>query len=213
MLAQATCCLMAASLRLLRLDAPPTTPPRDLLRDLQRGEHAAQRWLVTRFRALIERTLVRITGDFGALDDQVQEVLARVFRRVHDIEAEAALPSFVRSVAVLVAREAIRKRRRHRWLSFRAEEHLPEVVCADDPDAREGVAGFYAALRKLDPDDRIAFVLRAVEGLELKEVADACGVSLATAKRRIARGERAFVECCRADEVLSVWLEKGGRWS
>jgi RNA polymerase sigma-70 factor (ECF subfamily) len=36
---------------------------------------------------------------------------------------------------------------------------------------------------------RIAWTLRMVEGLELAEVASACGCSLATAKRRIAAAE------------------------
>lgn len=210
---------MSASLRLARLDALPDTTasdrkaPPDVLRGLHDRDPGAQRWLVTSFRRLIERTLLRITGDFGALDDQTQEVFARVFRRMHDVVSEAALPSFIRSVAVLVAREALRKRRRHRWLTFRADAEVPEITCVDDPEAREGLRSFYALLTKLDADDRIAFVLRAVEGLELKDVAEACGVSVATAKRRIARAEAAFVAHCRSDEVLSVWLERGGRWT
>ena len=41
------------------------------------------------------------------------------------------------------------------------------------------------ALDKLSTNDRVAWMLRHVEGLSLEEVAQECGCSLAAAKRRI----------------------------
>ena len=47
----------------------------------------------------------------------------------------------------------------------------------------------YAVLESMDPEERIALVLRRVEGLELSEVADRMGLSLATVKRRLTKAE------------------------
>ena len=61
-------------------------------------------------------------------------------------------------------------------------------------------------------DQRIPFALRYVQGLELTAVADACGVSLATVKRRLARAEGRFVIMARRHPALKEWVEEGGRW-
>jgi RNA polymerase sigma-70 factor (ECF subfamily) len=46
-----------------------------------------------------------------------------------------------------------------------------------------------AALARIDDRERIAWMLRHVEGLALEEVAEACSCSLATVKRRISAAE------------------------
>ena len=183
------------------------------LDDLKAGRPTAQRWLFEHHAPRVERILFRVLGDTRGLEDLLQEVFARVFTRVADVREPEALKPFVTSVTVFVAREAIRKRRRHRWLSFFAGDELPEPPIGDDGEAREALHAFYRAVGALDPDSRVAFTLRIVEGLELTEIAAACGVSLATIKRRIQRAEATFVARCRNDELLSTWLAEGDRWT
>ena len=63
-------------------------------------------------------------------------------------------------------------------------------------------------LDRLPDDDRIAFALRFLEGLELTEVAAACQVSLATIKRRLARAEERFRREAAREPALGRWLEE-----
>jgi RNA polymerase sigma-70 factor (ECF subfamily) len=58
-----------------------------------------------------------------------------------------------------------------------------------NPDQRAELALVDRALEAVSANVRIAWMLRMVEGLELTEVASACGCSLATAKRRIAAAD------------------------
>lgn len=69
----------------------------------------------------------------------------------------------------------------------------------------------YALLARLDPDDCVAFVLRRIDRRELGEVAELCGVSLATIKRRIARAERAFIAMAEEDPFLRERLDRRDR--
>jgi RNA polymerase sigma-70 factor, ECF subfamily len=210
---------MSAHLRLVRKPEPPARPPEaepgraDLLRGLHARAPSAERRLLDDHATRVERILFRILGDARLIEDLVQDVFARVFARVDDVREPEALKPFITSVTVFVAREAIRKKRRHRFLAFFASDELPEIPISGDPEAREGVRAFYRAIATLDPDDRVAFTLRIVEGQELTEVAAACNVSLATVKRRVQRAEAAFVERCKRDEVLSTWLAEGDRWA
>lgn len=210
---------MSAHLRVVRkprspdppVDAQPTSS--EVLRGLHARNPAAERRLLDAYAGLVERMLFRLLGDIRTLEDLVQDVFARVFSRIDDVREPASLKPFITSVTVFVAREAIRKKRRHRWLAFLASDELPEISASVDPEARQGVRAFYSALETLDPDERLAFTLRFVEGQELAEVAAACNVSVATVKRRLHRAEIAFVERCKKDEVLSTWLAEGDRWT
>lgn len=60
------------------------------------------------------------------------------------------------------------------------------------PEVRADLARLDDALGRLPVAPRLAWVLRYVEGCELKELADQCGCSLATAKRRIAQADVAL---------------------
>jgi RNA polymerase sigma-70 factor (ECF subfamily) len=193
--------------------ADPGPPSADLLRDLRARRPAAERWLVETHARRVERLLFRILGDMRLIEDGCQEVFARVFARIDDVREPEALKPFVTAVTVFVAREAIRRRRRHRWLSFFASDELPDMPAGADPEARQGVLAFYRVLDGFDAEERVAFTLRFVEGLELTAVAAACGVSLATIKRKLQRAEAVFVARCKRDEVLSAWLEEGDRWA
>jgi RNA polymerase sigma-70 factor (ECF subfamily) len=70
----------------------------------------------------------------------------------------------------------------------------------------------YRVLGGLNTDQRIAFALRFIAGMELTEVAASCGVSLATIKRRLGRAQSAFTSAARREPSLVEWLaEQGAR--
>ena len=179
------------------------------------GERApwAERLLVQRYAAVVERILSRILGSTAELDDLAQEVFVRVFDRVALLRDPQALGGFVSSITVFVAREAIRAKRRRWWLSLFAADQPPEVELSGvDPVAREAVRAFYEVVGKLPDDERIAFCLRYVEGMELSEIAAACETSLSTLKRRLRDAERRFSRLAGTRAELSDLMREGSRW-
>jgi RNA polymerase sigma-70 factor (ECF subfamily) len=67
-------------------------------------------------------------------------------------------------------------------------------------------------LDALPPDERLAFVLRFVDGMKLREVARICGVSLSTVKRTLLRAEKRFLAVTRRDPLLAERLRASRRW-
>jgi RNA polymerase sigma-70 factor (ECF subfamily) len=63
---------------------------------------------------------------------------------------------------------------------------------AAPPDAAVLLKETYGILDQLPPDERIAFLLRRVEGLTVGEIADRMDVSLSTTKRRLSAAEGRF---------------------
>lgn len=192
--------------------------PRVLTADeMVRGLKAAQPWaeraLVAAETAHVERMLTRMLGLSADLDDLMQEVFIRAFARIAELREPKSLRAWLCSIAVFVAREAIRRKRRRRWLVFLpAEEHPEPSADGASIEARTALRVFYEVLDGFPADERIAFTLRFVEGMELGEVADACQVSLATIKRRLKRASDDFYLRGRARAELEDWFEEGCRW-
>jgi RNA polymerase sigma-70 factor (ECF subfamily) len=185
----------------------------DLVRALCEGDALAERTLLDRYGAHVDRILTRILGEHPDLDDLALEVFVRAFERIADLREPGALRSWLTGIAVFVAREAIRRKRRRRWLVFLPIEDAADLeVPASIPEARAALRAVYEVIGRLDADVGIAFALRFVEGMELTEIAAACDVSLATVKRRIKRAEAEFSARGRAHEALAGWFEEGTRW-
>lgn len=184
-----------------------------LVHALRAGEPWAERAFLEGETPHVERILTRILGWHSELDDLTQEVFSRAFARMQELREPEALRGWLSSIAVFVAREAIRKRRRRRWLIFLPPQETPELPAAPvSPEARAALRTFYDVLSSMDADARIAFSLRCVAGMELSEIAEVCEVSLATIKRRIKRAADDFYARGRARPELVDWFEEGTRW-
>ncbi len=183
-----------------------------LVSALVRGDPAARAELFDRHAPHAQRVLARVLGHDAELADLLHEVFARALAQIESLEDPAALKWWLTTIAVFTAREHIRRRMRGRWLRFFASEDLPDLpVTGADEEVRESLRRTYAVLDRLSVDDRIAFSLRFIEGLDFAEVAAACGVSLNTIKRRLARAEKRFVALARREPALHDWLERGTR--
>jgi len=181
---------------------------------LLEGHPAAKIELFDRYVRLVERILTRILGHDAELGDLVHEVFARSFSCIPSLSDPAALKGWLTAIAVITARDCIRRRARGRWLLFLDSQEVPDIESQEASDeVREALRVTYRLLDRLGADDRIAFVLRYIEELELKDVAAACDVSLNTIKRRLARSERRFSALAEREPALKPWLRGGLRWT
>ncbi|MEY2929378.1 MAG: hypothetical protein RL033_127 [Pseudomonadota bacterium] len=184
-----------------------------LVDGLKLRQAAAIHTFYERYSGRVLRILHRLLGNERELADVHHDVFARALHSIRGLKDPERLEAWLTSVAVFTARSTIQRRKRHRWLQFMAPEALPETAALPPSrEAGEALRATYGALEQLAVDERIAFVLRFIEGMELKEGAAACSVSLATFKRRLARAEGHFTELARVSPVLRDWLEGGSRW-
>ena len=170
--------------------------------------------LYDRHHEHVRRILVRVIGPGSHLGDLVQDVFVSAIDSIDRLQHPDSLRGWLGSIAVFRARAEIRARARHRWFPLFANDELPEADAEmSTPEIDEAVRTTYLVLEKLAADERIAFALRFIDGMELVEVAEACEVSLATIKRRLARAQAKFNNIARTYPVLHEWLERGDRWT
>ena len=163
-----------------------------LVRELLQGGPAATAELFDRYASLVQRVLARILG-YAEPEraDLLHEVFLRALERVGDLKRARSLRPWLLGITLFTAQEWIRRRRR-RGPVRPPEDGEARAAPQVNQEGREAVACFYDLVGRFPDEERTAFILRQLEGMSLQEVADACGVSLSTARRRIDRAEEQF---------------------
>jgi RNA polymerase sigma-70 factor, ECF subfamily len=169
-----------------------------------------------RYAPEVERLITHLIGLDRELADILQEVFVQALSSVHGLRDPAALKPWLFRIATHCARRTLRSRSRRSWLRFfvdsEEEKRNEPTASALDVEGAESVEAVYAVLRTMPANERIAFALRHIDGMELMEVAAACSVSLATIKRRLRRAEERFFKLAHSHPTLRVWVEESSRW-
>jgi RNA polymerase sigma-70 factor (ECF subfamily) len=196
----------AVSGRLLRLPLPESDA--QLVAAVRAGRADAREEIVRRCAGDVERILYRLLGPDPEIEDISHEVFVAAFVSLDHLREPQAFRSWIVSIAVRKARKLIARRKRWSFIRSVAPGELPDQAAAtSSAEVSDALRSTYRILAQLPVDDRIAFALRQVDGMELTAVAEATSVSLATAKRRIVRARRRFVQLARKNEILAPWLE------
>jgi len=152
------------------------------------GQVWAQREIWFRFSPMVYGLLRRALGPQHDHEDLTQEVFLRVFRQLHTLEKLGAIRSFVFSVAVRVVSEEVR---RFAWRRRITEQWPvspePRTCSPADFEAREMMTRVQHSLDSMRDRHRAVFILRFVEGMDLRDIAAGLGISRASVKRYLAK--------------------------
>ena len=170
-----------------------------LVRACQRGEAGALEELISATYADVYALSRRMLGDPDEAADATQEVFVRVMRSVLGFRGESAFGTWLHRITVNVCLTMLRKRSRAREAGLVAG-HTPFAMPDDEtalvtggpaPDdqaeAADLISRSEAALAKLPEDARTVVVLRDIEGLSTREVAELLGVTESVVKVRLHR--------------------------
>jgi RNA polymerase sigma-70 factor (ECF subfamily) len=138
----------------------------------------------------------RFTGGAAEAQDLTQEVFLRVFRTLKSFRsAEGSFGTWLSRVTRNLLIDHYRRTRQER-ITDPIEEQLPTLdlkgTVADQPDqalaGREASEVLQTALQKLSPELREAVILRDLQEMEYREIAQVLDIPEGTVKSRINRG-------------------------
>ncbi len=163
------------------------------------GDGEAFRSLVERHSRYVFNVAYRMTGSAQDAEDIVQEAFLKAYRQLSRFEARSDFRTWLHRIAVNCSIDLIRTRR-HREVGqdlsnledAGGAEPAPAGMAGPDrlmfsAEIRERVT---AGLAQLTIAERAAFTLRHVEGLPIREVAEALGLKTEAAKNSIFRAVR-----------------------
>ena len=182
----------------------------EIVEAIRTGQPLGGTALYDQHHAYVCSVLLRILGPDADLHDLIQEVFLAAIDSIERLKDPDAFRSWLASICVHQAYREIRRRTRSRWFFLTDDdETLERPAPVATPEVDEAVRATYRVLDKLPADERVAFALRFINEMELVEVADACQVSLATAKRRLARARKKFTTMARTYPELADWVLGG----
>jgi RNA polymerase sigma-70 factor (ECF subfamily) len=186
---------------------------RALVQALRSGHPGAAAAFYDQHAGHVYKILRSIVENESDVPDLLQEVFIRAIDKIGGLEDPALVRGWLASIAVYAARAHFRRAARRSRLSlFSPEQTRPMEAEPPSSDARFALREIYQVLDAMPADERMAFVLRIIDGMTLPDAAQACRTSLATFKRRLARAEKKFLEAVGRRPTLRQCLEDGTRW-
>jgi RNA polymerase sigma-70 factor (ECF subfamily) len=146
--------------------------------------------LVQRYERHVATIAARLLGrDDQDVDDVVQDVFWIAWRKIDSLTDMQRARGWLAVVTTRVVRRKL-KRRRFRQL-FHIDHPAAEVFAPGaSPEELATLKRVYAVLEQLPIGERLAWSLWYLEGEQQATIAEACGCSVATVKRRIESAHR-----------------------
>ncbi len=167
----------------------------ELVHRSQQGDLASFNCLVETYQTPLYNLALRMLGRSDAAEDATQEAFMHAFRALNSFHG-GSFRAWLFSILANACRDELRRRSR-RPASLDAleeEEALPEPATSprESPEqvvlSRELYGVIALGLEQMPAEQRLAIMLRDVQGFSYEEIAQITGAALGTVKTRLMRG-------------------------
>ncbi len=161
------------------------------------GDETAFRRLVERHSRTVFQLAFRMTGSEPDAEDIVQDTFLKAYRELRRFEARSSFGTWLHRIAINCSYDLLRKRPRQAAepLEADAEDRGPALAIEADGSTRPDRLAFSgevqrrvdAAMEQLSAAERMAFVLRHLEGRSIEEIGSLLGLQTSATKHSIFR--------------------------
>ena len=169
----------------------------DVLKLATGGNIAAFERIYRRFSGLVYNVALGITRNSADAEEVTQDVFMNIYRSLKNFQFRSAFKTWVYRIAVNTAINRYRKSARERKDTLDYEslpEGLMSTPAGDGELARSDDANrLNAFLKNLNPEYKACLILREIEGLSYREIADSLKIPLNTVRSRLKRSREALL--------------------
>ncbi len=157
------------------------------------------------YQRVLGRLAMSLLGSQADADEVVQETLLRAHRAMATYRGDGSPKAWLCGIARHVCAHVIETRQRGRVgaeLATQAFALVPgDAASREAFEVKKRARAIRAALEQLKPSEREALVLRYVADLSHREIAVACGIDEAAARKRISRALARMRTVLPAEEI------------
>ena len=179
----------------------PERASEELVERIRRGDADAFEQMAREVGPRLYRLALHLSGNRDEAEDLVQETLVRALPALKRFEGRARLSTYLVRALGNLWKNRLRTRSRSKivdWFRIGGDNDDDDTPNALDPpdhapsvqeslEAEDRAADVRRALSRLDPERRIALLLREVEELSYEEIAAITRVPVGTVRSRLAR--------------------------
>ncbi|MCF7955732.1 MAG: sigma-70 family RNA polymerase sigma factor [Phycisphaerae bacterium] len=188
-----------------------------LVRQCQNGDSAAMQRLIIKYQDRIYNVILKICSNKDDAAELTQETFVKFIEKIDTFKMQSAFYTWLFRIAVNLSLNFCKRR-------FKVKMHSIDTPSGPEGEkAREQLRSYFADEKEIDPfvaaqnrevgriivdalgrledKQRVAVVLRDIEGMAYAEIAESLDVGIGTVKSRISRGRESL------REILNTVLE------
>ena len=179
------------------IDDEAVMTDRDWVRSAQDGDEDAFAQLVRRHSGGLHRAVARILADDSEAWDVVQMAFLKAWQRLDRYDPRYRFSTWLYRIGTNLAIDLLRSRSSRERIHKTHTEHRLRLVGAGEgagsrADTNEADRILGQLVGVLTPQQRSAFVLREMQGLDTAEVAEVLGCSATTVRNHIFQARKAL---------------------
>ena len=159
-----------------------TTADIVLVQQVAKGDEAALRELIDRYRERLYRIAYGLLSDRAAADDAVQETFIRLWTRARRYNPRHTVAAWLYTICVRRCYDELRHRRRHREAVGRME--MP-FATAGNIDGEQILVFLQQVVATLPTKQRVVYQLREIECLDAESTAEALRMTVDQVKANL----------------------------
>ncbi|MEE2839963.1 MAG: RNA polymerase sigma factor [Acidobacteriota bacterium] len=191
----------------------------ELVKATLEGDSLAFEEIVERYKRLVFSIIYHYVGGRDLVEDLAQEVFLKVFLSLETFDMRGPLKPWISRITANTCLDELRRLRRQRVYTFtdlsaddesRIEEFFEQFTSTGiltENDVSDLFALFEKLLGRLNDKDKMAFVLREMEGLSYAEVAQAMRTTEVAVRIRISRSKKKLQK--NLEEILLTGKRMG----
>ena len=169
---------------------PQQSEDLQLVRRSQAGDTDAFGELVTKYRTKIFNMIYDIVGNENDAWDLAQESFLKAWRSIHRFQGRSSFYTWLYRITTNVTIDSLRRKCRRSEVEL--DDTIPTFLPSpgDNYERAEIRDQVYAALAQLGPEHRAVIVLKEIEDLQYREIAEILNVSIGTVMSRLFYGRK-----------------------
>ena len=162
-----------------------------LVKQCQRGDSEAMSRLIIKYQDRVYNTILKICNNSHDAAELTQDTFVKVLENITDFRGKSSFYTWLFRVACNEAINFCRRRFKVVPQSLDSGMPIPMDLAQSDPAAlaqqKEVIALLTESIARLDEDHRVILVLRDIEQMSYKQIADVLELELGTVKSRLSR--------------------------
>jgi len=185
----------------------------ELIKKLQQGEQEAFKKAIDLYQNMVYNTIISIVQNEADAEDITQEVFIQVYQSVGSFKAHAKFSTWLYRITIAKSLDNEKRKRRKKRFGFMqrlfgedgeaqyhpVEFNHPGVIL----DNKEKAGELFKALQKIPDNQRIAFTLNKIEGLNNNEIAEVMNTTFYAVESLLARAKANLKK-----ELKTYYLQK-----
>ena len=167
------------------------------------GDMAAFEEIYKATSRFVYNVALRTTNNQDNANEVTQDVFLKVHNSLRNFRFRSSFKTWVYRIAVNTAINYCKARSRYERgrIEYDPAVHDKEAPCGvpselDEADSNRRITRL---LDMLDPDQRACIVLREMEGLDYRSIADTLGININTVRSRLKRARETLIEAGRKE--------------